>query len=144
MKIIDERIKRKGQTFKNVKPGDVFEYLGDVYLKVEYSFENNNAYNLNTGKFATLSDGAVTPIEAELVIRDTKNMTGQNDKTELIGGIIDIFEDFLDKKGITLAPPKKSYEMEVDGDTNVNIYGSDYDSISDSLIALLRNWKVIE
>lgn len=29
-------------------------------------------------------------------------MTGQNDKTELIGGIIDIFEDFLDKKGVTL------------------------------------------
>lgn len=84
------------------------------------------------------------PIEAELVIRDTKNMIGQNDKTELIGGIIDIFEDFLDKKGVTLKSPKKSYEMEVDGDTNANIYGSDYDSISDSLKALLRNWKVIE
>lgn len=143
MKIIDERIKRKGQTFKNVKPGDVFEYLGDVYLKLDTS-DMDNTYNLNACRFETLSDDAVMPIEAELVIRDTKNMTGQNDKTELIGGIIDIFEDFLDKKGVTLEPPKKSYEMEVDGDTNANIYGSDYDSISDSLKALLRNWKVIE
>lgn len=84
------------------------------------------------------------PIETELVIRDTKNMTGQNDKTELIGGIIDIFEDFLDKKGVTLEPPKKSYEMELDGSMNANIYGTDYDSISDSLESLLRNWKVIE
>lgn len=144
MKITDERIKKKRDTFKNVELGDVFEHLGDIYLKVEYSFENNNAYNLNTGKLATLSDSIVTPLEAELVIRDTKNMIGQNDKTELIGGIIDIFEDFLDKKGVTLEPPKKSYEMELDGGTNANIYGSDYDSISDSLEALLRSWKVIE
>lgn len=144
MKITDERIKKKGDTFKNVELGDVFEHLGDIYLKVEYSFENNNAYNLNTGKFATLSDSIVTPLEAELVIRDTKNMIGQNDKTELIGGIIDIFEDFLDKKGVTLEPPKKSYEMELDDSTNANIYGSDYDSISDSLESLLRGWKVIE
>lgn len=144
MKIIDERIKKKGDTFKNVELGDVFEHLGDIYLKVDYSFENNNAYNLNTGKFATLSDSIVTPLEAELVIRDTKNMIGQNDKTELIGGIIDIFEDFLDKKGVTLEPPKKSYEIELDDSTNANIYGSDYDSISDSLEALLRSWKVIE
>ena len=144
MKITDERIKKKGDTFKNVELGDVFEHLGDIYLKVEYSFKNNNAYNLNTGKFATLSDSIVTPLEAELVIRDTKNMIGQNDKTELIGGIIDIFEDFLDKKGVTLEPPKKSYEMELDDSTNANIYGSDYDSISDSLESLLRGWKVIE
>ena len=71
-------------------------------------------------------------------------MIDQNDKTELIGGIIDIFEDFLDKKGVTLEPPKKSYEMELDGSTNANIYGSDYDSISNSLETLLRNWKVIK
>ena len=31
-------------------------------------------------------------------------MTKQN----LFGGIIDIFEDFLDKKGVTLEPPKKA------------------------------------
>lgn len=143
MKIIDERIKRKEYTFKDVALGNVFEYSGDIYLKLDTS-DVDNAYNLNTCRFVTLSDGAVMPIEAELVIRDTKNMIGQNDKTELIGGIIDIFEDFLDKKGVTLEPPKKSYEMELDGGTNANIYGSDYDSISDSLEALLRNWKVIE
>ena len=71
-------------------------------------------------------------------------MINQNDKTEFIGCIIDIFEDFLDEKGATLEPPKKSYEMELDGGTNANIYGSDYDSISDSLESLLRSWKVFE
>lgn len=142
MKITDERIERKEYTFKDVVLGNVFEYSGDIYLKLDTSDVDNNAYNLNTCRFATLSDGVVMPIEAELVIRDTKNMTGQNDKTELIGGIIDIFEDFLDKKGVILEPPK--YEMELDDSTNANIYGSDYDSISDSLESLLRGWKVIE
>ena len=144
MKIIDKRTEKKEYTFKDLVCGNVFEYSGDIYLKLDTSGEDNNAYNLNTCKFATLSDDAVMPIETELVIRDTKNMTGQNDKTELIGGIIDIFEDFLDKKGVTLEPPKKSYEMELDGSMNDNIYGTDYDSISDSLESLLRSWKVIE
>ncbi len=71
-------------------------------------------------------------------------MINQNDKTEFIGCIIDIFEDFLDEKDITLEPPKESDEMELDGGITANIYGSDYDSISDSLEALLRRWKVIE
>lgn len=144
MKITDKRTEKKEYTFKDVVLGNVFEYSGDIYLKLDTSDADNNAYNLNTCRFTTLSDGAVIPIEAELVIQDTKNMTGQNDKTELIGGIIDIFEDFLDKKGVTLEPPKKSYEMELDGGTNANIYGSDYDSVSDSLESLLRSWKVIE
>lgn len=65
-------------------------------------------------------------------------MINQNDKTEFIGCIIDIFEDFLDEKGATLEPPEESDEIAT------NIYGSDYDSISDSLESLLRSWKVIE
>lgn len=71
-------------------------------------------------------------------------MINQNDKTEFIGCIIDIFEDFLDEKGATLEPPEESDEMELDGSMNANIYGTDYDSISDSLESLLRSWKVIE
>ena len=71
-------------------------------------------------------------------------MIDQNNKTEFIGNIIDIFEDFLDEKGVTLESPERDDEMELDGGTTANIYGSDYDSISDSLEALLRGWKVIE
>ena len=144
MKITDKRTEKKEYTFKDVVLGNVFEYSGDIYLKLDTSDADYNAYNLNTCRFVTLSGDTVMPIEAELVIRDTKNMIGQNDKTELIGSIIDIFEDFLDEKGATLEPPEESDEMELDGGTTVNIYGSDYDSISDSLESLLRGWKVIE
>ena len=98
MKITDERIERKEYTFKDVALGNVFEYSGDIYLKLDTLDVDNNAYNLNTCRFVTLSDGAVTPIEAELVIRDKKNIIDQNDKAVFIGRIIDIFEDFLDEK----------------------------------------------
>lgn len=72
MKIIDKRTEKKEYTFKDLVCGNVFEYSGDIYLKLDTSGEDNNAYNLNTCKFATLSDDAVMPIETELVIRDTK------------------------------------------------------------------------
>lgn len=140
MKITDKRTEKKEYTFKDVVLGNVFEYSGDIYLKLDTSDADYNAYNLNTCRFVTLSGDTVMPIEAELVIRDTKNMIGQNDKTELIGGIIDIFEDFLEEKDVTLEAPEESDEMKLGG----NISGSDYDSISDSLESLLRSWKVIE
>ena len=64
-------------------------------------------------------------------------MIDQNDKAEFIGTIIDIFEDFLDEKGVTLESHERDNEMELDNDDNVaNIYGSDYDSISNSLETL--------
>ena len=84
------------------------------------------------------------PDVMEIVYQKGVNKMNQNDKTEFMGCIIDIFEDFLDEKDITLEPPKESDEMELDGGITANIYGSDYDSISDSLEALLRRWKVIE
>lgn len=68
MKIIDKRTEKKEYTFKDLVCGNVFEYSGDIYLKLDTSGEDNNAYNLNTCKFATLSDDAVMPIETELVI----------------------------------------------------------------------------
>ena len=59
MKIIDKRTEKKEYTFKDLVCGNVFEYSGDIYLKLDTSGEDNNAYNLNTCKFATLSDDAV-------------------------------------------------------------------------------------
>ena len=64
--------------------GNVFEYSGDIYLKLDTSGEDNNAYNLNTCKFATLSDDAVMPIETELVIRDTKTWLARMTKQNLL------------------------------------------------------------
>ena len=46
MKIIDKRTEKKEYTFKDLVCGNVFEYSGDIYLKLDTSGEDNNAYNL--------------------------------------------------------------------------------------------------
>ena len=44
-------------------------------------------------------------------------------KPELIGNIIDIFEDFLDDKGIIIPNPEKDEDPELDAESSANIYG---------------------
>lgn len=73
-----------------------------------------------------------------------KIIINEMDKPELIGNIIDIFEDFLDDKGIIIPNPEKDEDPELDMESPANIYGEDYDSLSTSLENLLQSWKVIE
>ena len=56
---------------------------------------------------------------------------------EFIGQMIDIFEDFLDEKGVTIEHEKRDDE-DAEG---VNIYGSDYDKIADDIRATLASWS---
>lgn len=62
-----------------------------------------------------------------------------SERMELIGQLVDIFEDFLDAKGIVVRNPEKNE----DPDT-ANIYGTDYSEIADGLEATLINWNLIE
>lgn len=67
-------------------------------------------------------------------------MTPAEDTTEFIGQIIDIFEDFLDEKGVVIVNPKRD---EDDEEMAANIYGSDYDRLSDEITDTLKRWNVI-
>ena len=64
-----------------------------------------------------------------------------DEKAEFIGEIIDIFEDFLEEKGITIPNPEKD---EDDEENAAIIYGSDYGIIQDALELMMRNWKITE
>ena len=55
-------------------------------------------------------------------------MIDENLKEEFLGQIIDIFDDYLEKKS-----GKK-----------VNIQGEDYNSIRDDLEQMMKNWGVME
>lgn len=70
-------------------------------------------------------------------------MIYQHNQAEFIGGIIDIFEDFLDEKGVVLESPERDKSTELD-DGLANIYGSDYWTLYDSLEQFLLNWDVIK
>ena len=57
---------------------------------------------------------------------------------EFVGQIIDIFEDFLEEKGIAIPNP----ERDEDPDNEAIIYGSDYGTLQDKIEDTLRNWKL--
>lgn len=63
------------------------------------------------------------------------------DMIEIVGSIIDVFEDFLESRGITLKdiPSKERLEY-ADGDLTglAIIFGSDYDRLEDDIENILK------
>lgn len=66
-------------------------------------------------------------------------MISKNDAPEFTGQIIDIFEDFLAFKGISIDNEEKADDPDA-----AILYGMDYYWILDRLEELLINWKTIE
>lgn len=64
---------------------------------------------------------------------------GESLENEFVGQIIDIFEDFLEERDISLNNP----DREADEDAAI-IYGDDYFEIEDRIISTLRNWDLID
>ena len=69
-------------------------------------------------------------------------MIKKEDKSEFIGQIMDLFEDFLDEYGIKI--PQKGGEEGYDPDTPVNLYGNAYDDLAEQLEGFFRSWGVIK
>ena len=64
---------------------------------------------------------------------------GANDKAEFLGQIIDIFEDFLEEKGVMFP----NEERDQDPDNAAIIYGTDYGDLQDELTALMIGWDLM-
>lgn len=73
------------------------------------------------------------------------NMITPENQPEFIGQIIDIFEDFLTEKGVTLNNPEIQEAIDEGEDPKglAIIFGSDYSSLQDSLTAMLTEWHVL-
>lgn len=69
-------------------------------------------------------------------------MIKKEDKSEFIGQIMDIFEDFLDEYGIKL--PKKEGEDGCDPDAPANLCGKAYDNLAEQLETFFHRWGVIK
>lgn len=61
------------------------------------------------------------------------------DKCEFIGQIVDIFEDFLEEKGINI--PNEDRD---ENGSEAIIYGDDYGIISEQIESTLRAWDLLE
>lgn len=69
------------------------------------------------------------------------------DKTtqlEFIGQLIDIFEDFLDEKGIVIPNHDRDHDESLDTENAANIYGEDYFYLEDQIKETLTRWEVIK
>lgn len=73
------------------------------------------------------------------------NMITPENQPEFIGQIIDIFEDFLTEKGVTLNNPEIQEAIDEGEDPKglAIIFGSDYSSLQDSLTTMLTEWHVL-
>ena len=68
----------------------------------------------------------------------------KEDVPELIGQFIDLFEDFLDEKGVVIPNEERDEDEELDAENSANIYASDYDTLSDGIEEILTRWEIIE
>lgn len=69
-------------------------------------------------------------------------MIKKEDKSEFIGQIMDLFEDFLDEYGIKIS--QKEGVDDYDPDTPANLCGKAYDDLTEHLQTFFRNWGVIK
>ncbi len=61
----------------------------------------------------------------------------QTDEAKFIGQFIDVFEDFLDSKGICIG----NADRDEDDDNAAIIYGEDYDILADEILSVVHNWE---
>ena len=66
----------------------------------------------------------------------------RDDVPEFVGQIIDIFEDFLDERGVILENPERNKDPGVDPESAANIYGSNYGELQDTIEDTLVNWGI--
>lgn len=71
-------------------------------------------------------------------------MIKKENRAELIGQVIDIFEDFLDEKDVIIPNNDRDKDPDYDPENPVNFYGNDYDTVKEKLEQLFRSWKVLE
>lgn len=65
-------------------------------------------------------------------------VTDSADKCELIGCIVDIFEDFLEEKGVKIPNEERD-----ENNSEAIIYGIDYGILSEQIESTLRAWDLI-
>ncbi len=68
-----------------------------------------------------------------------RKIINENDRPEFLGQIMDVFEDFLEAKGVHLPDTRKK---ECGDDHVVILTGSDYDSLSSKISQMMVNWSI--
>ena len=130
----------KGFIDDEEKMRDFFFLTKEEFLKSysylteeEYDLTDKTVKNMTTKEYVQhfMPHGRLAPIATQL------------DKDELIGQIIDTFEDFLDDHHVVIENPERDFNAELDEENSANIYGSDYDELSTKLEKTLKGWHIL-
>ncbi len=112
-------------------------YKKDAVAAIEDQLQINCSEDGVTYKCYERSKSAVksvSPVEIGVIAK------GIQDKMEFFGQIIDVFEDFLEEKGITI----ENEDREQSGDDGCAIiYGMDYGRLSNDIEDIMRDWGVV-
>lgn len=115
------------------------------------AYAEDNSYILFVGEDDTVwtldfKDGRMIDKTGEILWDHTEKVINRMELPEFIGQIIDIFEDFLEEKGVALENPEKQEAVDdgTDPDSIAIIYGTDYGALQDDLETMLRNWELIK
>lgn len=101
---------------------------GDVYFTGEDNEIWKYVYSIENG---WQEIGSRTIFEDEPFIR-------QNDRAEFVGQIIDIFEDFLESKGIDIPNEDKDQS-----ENPAIIYGMDYGELQSAIESMMQHWGIL-
>lgn len=66
-------------------------------------------------------------------------INNRDDALELLGQIIDMFDDFLESKGVDLHNPDREGD-----DCAAVFYSDDYEHVRGELISMLEGWGIVE
>lgn len=67
----------------------------------------------------------------------------ENDIPEFVGQIIDLFEDFLDEKGVILPNQERDEDHSLTPEESANIYGEDYFFLENKIKDTIINWASV-
>ena len=111
-------------------------------LKNIYHARNNHKLD----EWHTFCDWIETLPESELITEKKKDpCVVREDLPEFIGQILDIFEDYLEEKGISVSNQDRD-EAIADGEDPEGLcilYGTEYGNLQSSIEDLLINWGVV-
>lgn len=114
---------------------DFFRMPKDAFLR-SYSYLTEKEYDATTEEV-----NKMTPRE---IIKEFGYPVSPVDTGELLGQIIDIFEDFLEEKKIVIKNPERDEDLDLDPENLVNIYGSDYGQLQDEIHDTLAHWNILQ
>lgn len=66
------------------------------------------------------------------------NEKTNDELTKVSGSIIDVFEGFLNEKGIVIENEERDYDEDLNPEESANIYGDDYYHLEDGIKEIIK------